>query len=87
MSVNVHIQRLVIDDIDFDPRQAKNLKSAIQAELAHRVQVHGPESLSNSNRRNKPIDGGSVSFSQPLKTETFGRQIGNAVFRSIRNEM
>lgn len=82
MNIRLHIERLVIDDIDFDPRQAKKLKSVLQADLSRRLQADGPGSVTTS--RHRQIDGGSVSYGKTLKAESLGHQIGSAVFRSIR---
>lgn len=82
MNIRLHIERLVIDDIDFDPRQAKKLKSVLQADLSRRLQADGPGSVTPS--RYRQIDGGSVSYGKTLKAESLGQQIGCAVFRSIR---
>lgn len=84
MNINLHIDRLVIDDIGLDPQRLDVLKIAVQSELARQLQSHGIGPGIRSLDGKKPVDGGQIQVSNTLQPKNFGRQIGQAIYRGIK---
>lgn len=83
MSIKLHINRLVIDDMGFQPRHLGELKIAIQSELTRQLRNNGIGPGLQSQTKNKPVDGGLITNSNSPSPKNFGRQIGKAIFRGI----
>jgi len=83
MNINLHIDRLVIDDIGFDPRRLDDLKIAVQSELKRQLQSHGIGPGIQSLDGKRPVDGGQIAGSKSLQPKNFGQQIGKAIYRGI----
>ena len=84
MNINLHIKRLVIDDIGIDPHRLDDLKCATESEIARQLRTHGLGSTMQSHHKNKPLDGGRISIGNTLEPGRIGQQIGKAVFRGIK---
>ena len=83
MTINVHIERLVVDRALIEGRRAEAVAAALQRQLRDLVTAHGFEADSPS--------GDVVPWANPqtmrLPTDAsltrFGRQIAGAVYRGI----
>ena len=84
MNINLHIERIVINDSGIDPHRLDELKSAIQSELTRQLQTRGLGSTLLKNQKRKAVDGGLISGSSTLGPKSFGQQIGGAIFRGIK---
>ena len=83
MNINLHIDRLVIDDIGVDPQRLDDLKIAAQSELTHQLQSHGIGPGIQSLNGKRPVDGGQISGSNTQQPKNIGQQIGKAIYRGI----
>lgn len=84
MKINVHIDRLVIDDLGAGPLRPEKLQAAVQAEVERQLRFHGTGQPFQPGHRERPVDGGQIPAGTAPGAEPIGRQIGQAVFRSIR---
>jgi len=84
VNINLHIERLVIDGIDFDSTCTEQLKFTAESTLRHYLQTQGLGSEIQSLHQHRPVDGGAIPISNPPRPDRLGKQIGNAVFRSIK---
>lgn len=82
MSINLHIERLVLDGVSVEPHQRAELKAAVETELGHLLVLNGINSDVQSNNHFLSISAGSIAlgYNQPVN---LGQQIGNAVYRGI----
>lgn len=83
MSINLHIKRLVIDDIGIQTVHLNELKTAIQSELTLQLRTHGITPALQSRPANKPLNGGFIKSSNRPEPTSFGKQIGKAIFQGI----
>ena len=84
MNINLHIERIVINDIGIDPHRLDELRSAVQSELTRQLRTHGPGYTLQVHTEKKPVDGGLIPSSSTPGPKTFGQQIGSAIFRGIK---
>jgi hypothetical protein len=84
VKINVHIDRLVIDDLGAGPLRPEKLRAAVQAEVERQLRFHGAGQPLQPGYRERPVDGGQIPAGTVPGAEPIGRQIGQAVFRSIR---
>lgn len=87
MKVNVHIERLIVDDLGHGPLRAEHVQAAVQAEIERQLQVHGPGWPARTQGPERPVDGGQIPAAGAPGAgpgaERIGRQIGRAVWRSV----
>lgn len=83
MKINVHIDRLVIDDLGAGPLRPEKVQAAVQAEVERQLRFHGAGQQVQPRNPERPVDGGQIPAGKALGAEPIGRQIGQAVFRSI----
>lgn len=83
MNINLHIERLILDETDIEPHQKKALKAAIEAVLKHQLTHHGVGSTMQSHHNRLSVKGGSISIEKNRKPASLGKQIGNAVYQGI----
>ncbi len=83
MSINVHIERLVIDDPGFGPHCARELQSAVHSELVRQLQANGTHPALQTSWGSRRIDGGVDTRQNVQRAGAYGQGIGQAIFRSI----
>jgi hypothetical protein len=84
MKINLHIERLVLNEVSVEPNQRAELKVAVETELRQQLVSQGIGSAIQSNNNRHLVSGGSISIDNIYKPESFGQQIGNAVYIGIR---
>lgn len=84
MNINLHIERLILEDAGFDRLQASSIKAAVESELKRQLLSHGinPMKLSHNHHSRTTIDNSHSIDKTPMPTR-FGQQIGNAIYRGI----
>ena len=83
MNINVHIDRLILDGIDVEPSQKKELKAAVETELRQQLVNLGIGSTMQSNINHQSVKGGSLSIENIPTSASLGQQIGNAVYKGV----
>lgn len=83
MKINVHIERMVVDDLGVQPQQAEELKAAVVAALRQQLVAQGVGSTMLPETNLLSVRGGSVSIENINTSSSLGRQIGNAVYRGV----
>ena len=83
MKVNVHIERLVMDDLGDGALQPERLEAAVQAEIERQVRAHGGGWPAQPEVSARPVDGGQIPATGAPGAERIGRQIGRAIHRSV----
>lgn len=83
MNIRLHIERLVLEGISFEPHARNRLRAAVESELARLIQVGG---LSGSMREamSVPTLRGETIAQRAADPTRFGKQIATAVYRSLR---
>jgi len=84
VNINLHIERLVLDGVSVEPQQRAELKAAVQTQLSHLLMSEGIGSSLQSHNNFREISGGSILTENLHKPTSFGEQIGDAVYRSIK---
>ena len=83
MNINLHIERLIIDNVGIKSHQENTLKTAVEKELRRQLVSQGGGSTMQSKNNRQAVKGGSISIENTRKPVSLGQQIGNAVYRGI----
>ncbi|MGO1500975.1 MAG: hypothetical protein ACTHWH_06785 [Marinobacter sp.] len=83
MNINLHIERLIVDDIDIQPQQRGELKAAVTAALRQQLVSQGTAFSTQSHTSFSSVNAGSISLPTSPGTESLGQQIGHAIYRGI----
>lgn len=87
MKVNVHIERLIVDDLGQGPLRTERVQAAVQAEIERHLHRRGSGWPTGTRDPAGPVDGGQVTVTGAPGggpgPERLGRQIGRAVWRSV----
>lgn len=85
MKVDVHIERLIMDDLGQGPLQRDRLQAAVRAEIERQLRLNGAGWPGQAQPPPRSVDGGQIAFggSAGPGTDRVGRQIGRAVYRSV----
>lgn len=82
MNINLHIDRLILEDIDLSPSQHLRLQASIEAELSHLLTINGlPPHWQNGNW----VPRLSTRFKKAAITNP--TQLGQQIAQSIYTEM
>jgi hypothetical protein len=83
MNLNVHIDRLVVDDGLFPPEETGSLRAAAQAELARLLATGGlaPELLAGGTLPGRP--GGTLDLTAAAGPVAAGRDLARAMFAGL----
>lgn len=82
MNINLHIDRLILDDVGIEPHQINALKSSVESGLKRQVISRGIVSILNSHHR-RIVNGGSISIGNTRKPDNIGQLISNSIYRGI----
>jgi hypothetical protein len=80
-SIDVHIERLLLDSLPVSTGQAECLQGAVETELKRLLTERGLR-LSTSVAVPR-LDGGSIEFTREGEPTHIGREIAQAIHRSI----
>jgi hypothetical protein len=83
MNINLHIERLVLDGISFEPYQRAELKAAVVSELGRLLVSNGIGSGLQSSSRLRAVSGGLIDIENYSKPAIIGQKIGDAVYGGI----
>lgn len=83
MNINLHIDRLILEDIDLSPSERLRLQAAIEAELSNLLTVHGfPPHWQNSNWVPKlSIRYNKIEIKHPVQ---LAQQISQSIYEQIQ---
>lgn len=85
MTINVHIEHLILDELGIKPHQKKEIKAAVSAELKRLLLDQGLGTSTQSGMRQQSVQKDPILIGKVRKPANFGRQIGKAVYRGIVN--
>ena len=81
MSINVHIERLVLDGLPVERHQAPLVQSAVEAELAQLLAAEGLASgLKSGGHATPRLDAPGIQLSNDSNPAQIGQQIARAVY-------
>ncbi len=83
MNINLHIERLIVDDFGIQPQQRDELKAAIVAALKQQLVAQGTALSRQPHTRRSSVNAGLIAIENNERAESLGQQIGNAVYRGI----
>lgn len=83
MNINLHIERLIVDDFDIQPQQKDELKAAVVAALRLQLVAQGVGFGAPSGACRSSVSGGSIAIDNSEGLGDLGQQIGNAVYQGI----
>ncbi len=84
MSINLHIENLILDGIGLSAHRSKELKAAVEIAIKKKIRDQGIWSTLQLHHDHESIRGGSILVEKHCKSETLGQKIGNAVYQSIK---
>jgi hypothetical protein len=84
MKINLHIERLVLDEMGLHPGHEKFLKAAMESELLMLLkdQGLGSDVLAGGARRSMAVSG--ISLDSGYSSRQLGRQIAQSVHEGLR---
>lgn len=83
MNINLHIERLILDDVGIKSHQKNELKASVEAALKQQLLCHGIGSTMQSHHNRQSVRGSSISIKDISTPASLGQQIGNAVYCGI----
>jgi hypothetical protein len=83
MSINVHIERLVLEGIDLAPTDRARLGAAAQAELTRLLRRHGLDAHIAAGGNLRRLPGGSIDLAPGAVQIGLGAQIAGAIFDGL----
>ena len=83
MNINVHIERLILDNIGIKSHQKNELKTAVETELRQELVSQGIGFMLESNENRQSVRGRSISIENIPNPTSLGQQIANAVYKGI----
>jgi hypothetical protein len=86
MKINLHIERLIMNDIGVQPQQTSQLKAAVAAAMSQQLAAQGLGFTTQSTIHRRSAKAGSIAIENNQGVESLGHQIGHAVYGSIRHE-
>lgn len=84
MSIHLHIERLVIDDVAIESGQENNLKAAVETALIQELLSQGMGVIPQLATSSRLVNAGSIVIESSSGAKDLGHQIGGAVFRGIK---
>lgn len=86
MNINLHIERLIVTDMQLDARGKVQLGRAIQQRLLAELNERGLVADIAGLAGQRSVQGGSLSYTDSDRPDTIGGRIGSAIFRGIGND-
>ena len=84
MSINVHIERLILDGLPLERHQAPLVQSAVEAELAQLLAAEGLASGFRSGGHATPrVEAPGIQLASDSNAAHIGQQIARAVYGGI----
>ena len=83
MSINVHIERLVLDGLPVARHQAPLIQTAVEAELARLLIADGLAPALKSGGATPSVQAPGIQFTSDSSPAELGQQIARAVYGGI----
>lgn len=83
MNINLHIERLVLDNIDINIDNKNQLKAVVEVELKRLLEKRGTGSMLQLYSNQQSLKGNSISIKNNQNLTIFGNQIGSAIYGGI----
>lgn len=83
MTINLHIERLVIEDMDWDGGADKALSRAVSQEIRQKLAIGGLGLPVHEDTAYTSIRGGNVAIGPSEPVSVLGKNIANAIYRGI----
>ena len=83
MTINVYIDRLILDGIDLGPRESAQMKAAVEGELSRLLRNGGLGSSLQSGGAFPSVSADSIHLSGECNASRLGKQIARSVYRGI----
>ena len=84
MSINLQIDTLMLDGIDIQPHQTRELKEAVETVLKQHLAAQAGVSALRFQDSHQPVAAGFISINSSQSVTSVGEQIGNSVYWGIR---
>lgn len=85
MTINLHIERLIVEDISFDKHGKDQLSRAIKRQLLTSLSERGLPANVHDLSHQRSVNGGAISLSVSDRPSDTGQKIGSAIYRGIKN--
>lgn len=86
MKINLHIERLIVDDVGISPQQSSALKAAVESALRQQLLNQGINTTAQQGVNRATVAGGSIAIDNSQGTDHLGQQIGQAVYQGIESQ-
>jgi hypothetical protein len=83
MTINLHIERLVLDGVDTAPGQRHLLRGAIESELTRLLTEGGLAEQLTGGATLPRIAGHAIQLEDGNSAAQFGRKVAGAIYRGI----
>ena len=83
MNINLHIERIVLDGLNVEPRDRRTLQAAVESELARLLAGGGLRSEFTSSGALRSLSAGEIHVTPPATGAQLGNQIAQAVHGGI----
>ena len=83
MSINLHIERLVLDGLPFEQRQGPHLQVAVEKELARLLTNSGSIALFNTGGTLASVKGSCIQVAEGVDATRLGKEIAAAVHGGV----
>lgn len=82
-TINVHIERLILDGLPLDQRQGGPVGAAVERELSRLLADSGSASLLGPPSASASLQGGSIQVTERTTPGAVGEQIAGAVHAGL----
>ena len=83
MSINLHIEKIVLDGVSLESHQHGMLKQALQAELTRLLASEGLGAIATGDMALRSVHAQSIEFNKGDNASQLGNQVAQAVHESI----
>jgi hypothetical protein len=82
-TIQIHIERLILDGLVLDPPQARRVQAAIERQLAHLLTTGAAAPALEKGGAVPMLSGGTVGWKAATGPAALGEHVGRAVYRSF----
>lgn len=86
MNIKLHIERLVLEGLEMDRRNAPQIQEAVEAELTRLLTNGGLSSALNAGAALARVPASAIQLRRENSTADLGQQIARSVYGRIGNE-
>jgi hypothetical protein len=86
VNIELHIERLILDGLQVEPRNRAHLQAALEAELTRLLTVDGLRSELLSGGAVRSLSAGEIHVENPMSAAHLGSHIAQAVHGGIGPE-